>query len=133
MQYEDTALVTDLQQGMFMTGTLRPCFLGVSDDPAPIAPSNIHELRQERLATNLDIVGSLTESEWAEDIWQETNKDAAEGYMTEPVPLSTIDLNEVTITRRLQGLDICASQTSVVAAARTGVVLPRQAGQSTAS
>ena len=40
-------------------------------------------------------------SEWSQDLFDSMQKDAAEGFMSEPVELDKVDLGSLSLTRRL--------------------------------
>jgi hypothetical protein len=47
------------------------------------------------------VLAALRADEWEGDIWDGVVADAEAGFMSEPVPLEAVDLDQVTLTRRL--------------------------------
>ena len=87
--------------GFQFAGSLDPC--GVSCvSGAPVKEQfELDEVRQRRRETNEWILGKLKQSEFSADLMTSTLDDAAEGMMTEPIPLCEVDLGAVSLTRRL--------------------------------
>ena len=73
---------------------------GQGDKPAPLPTATVDSLSHNMLERNLNLIESLRESEWSEDLHQAAINDSKLGYMTEPADISSIDLSNVLLSPR---------------------------------
>jgi len=100
--FPDPQLKTDV--GAFpLVGALPPC--GYSCELRPPKPKgepiSVEQLRSSRHLVNQVVLAGLKEMPYSEDLLTLTREDAEQGFMEGPVPLASVDLTDITLTRRI--------------------------------
>jgi hypothetical protein len=101
IQYDDPQFLKDLRDGFPLLGVLPPSCGSCDETPPKSSSYTEEELRDNRRVHNELVLAALRADEWEGDIWDGTMADAEAGFMSEPVPLDAVDLDRVTLTRRL--------------------------------
>ena len=102
MGFKDDRLVHDLLCGFPYIGILPESHEAVKKEvPRPLGYVTWDNLKEDRRASNDNILAKLRASEWEDDIWAQTQEDIALGAMANLVRASDLDLSQVTLSRRL--------------------------------
>jgi len=103
--YEDPLLLQRCTHGFPFVGDFDPCLVDVQEAlPKMRGEATEESLRRDRGAWNqivLDALVASKVSDFEEDIHQAALDDAAEGYMTTPVPLEDWHVKHCNLTRRM--------------------------------
>lgn len=94
-------LADELVAGLEFAGEFKPSpgFCGPFGKHDAVV--SVDKLREDRDAWNACVLDHVKPSEWSEDLFADAMEDWAAGFMTEPKPLHTLDLKQVSLTRRL--------------------------------
>ena len=102
MRMDLTDLVHDLQHGFPFIDVLPKCEAAAdSVPPKPLGELSMQDVFNHRRTANEILIDKVSETEWAQDVMTETLKDVEHGAMTRPVLVDELNLDEVTLTRRL--------------------------------
>jgi len=101
VQYPDDRLVNDCRRGFPFVGKLPCCFRGAKPVQPQESSLTIRDALEELRARNERILESCVQTELSGDIWDQTQKDIDEGFMSPLVPVESLDLGEVALARRM--------------------------------
>ena len=102
IRFPDEVLNEDIV-GFPLVDTLPPVRYSCQDrPPKPRAtPVTLEQLRAHRVALNLLVLSGVKELPYSDEVFDITCEDAEQGFMSEPVPIDTVDLSQVSLTRRI--------------------------------
>ena len=86
-----------------LVDTLPPVRYSCQDRPPKPrdTPVTLEQLRAHREALNLLVLSGVKELPYSDEVFDITCEDAEQGFMSEPVPIDTVDLSQVSLTRRI--------------------------------
>ena len=99
--YDCKALPDRCRSGFQFAGDLDRCNVQCILERPVKPPLTVDEVRADRRRSNAVVLSKLKQSEHSGDLMKSTLDDVAEGMMSAPVPVSTLYLDEVSLTRRL--------------------------------